>query len=80
MGWSLLRLGQRAKACEQAERSVCASGDSGSLRLRAIALNLLAHAEEDQARAAEARRRAADTAVRLEDDELNGRYGCSLER
>lgn len=74
MGWSLLRLGRRHEALEHARAGVRQAGDAGSLRLRAMALNLLAHAHGDGAQALEAQQRAATIGLHLEDEELIGRY------
>ncbi len=80
MGWSLLRLGHPAEALAHARHSVREAGDSGSLRMRAMALNLLARAlatgpDADPDAATHAAQRAAAIARRLEDEELIGRYG-----
>lgn len=73
LGWSLLRLGDRERAVLHARASVSVAGDSGSLRLRAMALNLLARAlGGDEGR--EAATRAEQIASRLEDEELIARY------
>jgi tetratricopeptide (TPR) repeat protein len=77
IGWSQLRLGRRSEALAHARASVQHAGDSGSLRLRAMALNLLRHALDDDDAAASAARRATAIATRLEDEELLGRYGGS---
>lgn len=73
LGWSLLRLGDRAAGAAHARQSVCFAGDAGSLRMRAMALNLLAQATEGAA-AAEARTRALAIAHRLEDEALAVRF------
>lgn len=73
MGWSLLRLQRTAQAREHARASVREAGDAGSLRLRAMALNLLA-AVLSGPEAAAAGRRAAAIAERLQDDALVARY------
>jgi hypothetical protein len=73
MGWSRLKLGERAAAEAHARASVSHAGDSGSLRLRAMALNLLAATLEGEA-ALDARRRALDIARRLEDEALQVRF------
>lgn len=72
LGWSLLRLGdtEGARAC--ARRAIEAAGDGGSLRLRVMALSLLAATVEgDEAKAV--RRRAAEIAERLDDEVLRVR-------
>jgi hypothetical protein len=69
MGWSQLMLGRREAAVAHARASIQHAGDGGSLRLRGMALNLLARAlggDEGEA----ARRRALAIAARLEDEEL----------
>jgi len=48
LGWSLLKLGDTAAAEAHARASVEAAGDRGSLRLRAMALKLLAAATEGE--------------------------------
>ncbi len=48
LGWSRLKLGDRAAAEAHARASVEAAGDRGSLRLRAMALKLLAAATEGE--------------------------------
>jgi hypothetical protein len=76
LGWTRLQLGERERARVHALASVQAAGDSGSLRLRAMALNLLANASEgDEAREAKARARAI--AQQLEDEALLVRFGSS---
>lgn len=71
LGWSLLCQGDRdgARACAQS--GVQAAGDSGSLRLRAMALNLLAEVTGDS----DIRDRARAIAARLEDEALAVRFG-----
>jgi hypothetical protein len=74
LGWTNLQLGDRERARIHALASVRAAGDSGSLRLRAMALNLLATASEgDEAR--EAKARAREIARQLEDEALLVRFG-----
>ncbi|MEM6997031.1 MAG: hypothetical protein AAF721_41390 [Myxococcota bacterium] len=73
MGWSLLGLGRRDEALEHARHSVREAGDAGSLRLRAMALNLLAAAASGDA-AKSAGRRAASIAQGLQDEALAARY------
>ena len=66
------KLGDRAAAVELAEAAIRHVGDGGYIRIRAMALNLLARilgAEEGAA----ARGRALAIAKRLEDEELLGR-------
>ena len=59
LGWSRLKLGDMAAAEAHARASVEAAGDRGSLRLRAMALKLLAAATEgDTSQRAMARARA----------------------
>ncbi|MDG1482710.1 MAG: hypothetical protein P8R54_24170 [Myxococcota bacterium] len=72
LGWSRLRLGDQAAAVVHARASVAHAGDSGSMRLRAMALNLLAVVLEGEA-ASDARRRAVGIARRLEDEALQVR-------
>jgi tetratricopeptide (TPR) repeat protein len=77
LGWTYLQLGEREQARTHAIASVRAAGDSGSLRLRAMALNLLANASEgDEAR--EAKDRAREIARQLEDEALLVRFGSSV--
>ena len=72
LGWSLLRLGDREGAHACAVRAVEAAGDGGSLRLRVMALGLLAATLAGEAAEA-ARRRAAAIAERLDDEALRVR-------
>lgn len=72
VGWSKLNLGDRAGAIEHARISVQHAGDGGSLRLRAMALNLLARVLPGTNGEA-ARARALAIARRLEDEELRVR-------
>lgn len=72
LGWSLLRLGDREGAHTCAVRAVEAAGDGGSLRLRVMALGLLAATLEGPAAEA-VRRRAAEIAERLDDEALRVR-------
>jgi hypothetical protein len=74
LGWSLLRLGDRAGAHACAVRAVEAAGDGGSLRLRAMALSLLAATLEGVAAEA-VRGRAKAIAERLDDEALRVRLG-----
>ncbi|MEL6343003.1 MAG: hypothetical protein AAFV53_07700 [Myxococcota bacterium] len=69
LGWSRLNQGDRASAVIHARNSVMHAGDGGSLRLRAMALNLLANAAGDE-EARAARARAVEIAKRLEDETL----------
>ncbi|MEN0064289.1 MAG: hypothetical protein AAGA48_19220 [Myxococcota bacterium] len=72
IGWSSLQLGDRDAAVAHARRSVEQSGDAGSLRLRVMALNLLARAlDNDEGQMARAR--ALAIASRLEDEALRVR-------
>jgi hypothetical protein len=73
LGWTRLKLGDADAAIRHAEASMRAAGDSGSLRLRAMALNLLAKAT-DGARSEAARQRALAIAARLEDEALALRF------
>ncbi len=73
LGHTRLRLGQRNAALEHARASVQASGDSGSLRMRAMALKLLASASEGDA-ASLALDRARAIAEVLEDEALRTRF------
>lgn len=74
LGWTYLQLGERERARVHARASVRAAGDSGSLRLRAMALNLLANASEGD-EAGEAKTRAREIARQLEDEALLVRFG-----
>jgi hypothetical protein len=76
LGWTYLQLGERDRARMHALASVRAAGDSGSLRLRAMALNLLANASEAD-EATEARARAREIARQLEDEALLVRFGSA---
>ena len=73
LGWSRLQLGQLERARDHARASMAAAGDSGSLRMRAMALNLLAATQTDEA-AARTRERARAIARRLEDEALLLRF------
>lgn len=73
LGWTKLKLGDRAAAEQHARASVEAAGDAGSLRLRAMALNLLARATRGEASRA-AKDRALAIAQRLEDEALAVRF------
>jgi hypothetical protein len=77
LGWSRLLLGERERATAHARASVEAAGDSGSLRMRAMALNLLAAASEGEP-AQHARERARAIARRLEDEALLVRFGADV--
>ena len=73
LGWSRFKLGDTEAALEHARTSVSSAGDSGSLRMRATALNLLATvARGDEAE--DARRRARAIAKELEDEALRVRF------
>ena len=74
LGWSRLLQGDRAAAQAHARASVTHAGDGGSLRLRAMALNLLSAASEGTEEGALARARALDIARRLEDESLRLRF------
>ncbi len=74
LGWSLLQLGDRSAAEAEARLSVRLAGDAGSLRMRAMALNLLAEVTEG-AEAADAHDRALGIARGLEDEALRVRFG-----
>ncbi len=74
MGWSALRLGRDEEAVAHAQRSVEVAGDSGNLRLRAMALKLLAAASgPDTPEAGEALARAERIGELLADDTLIAR-------
>ncbi len=73
LGWSSLKLGDREAAVMHARASVEHAGDSGSLRMRAMALNLLAVVLEGEA-SDDAKRRAIGIARRLEDEALQVRF------
>jgi hypothetical protein len=73
LGWTALQLGEREQARVHAQASVEAAGDAGSLRMRAMALHLLAScSSDDEAARAEARARAI--ARQLEDEALLARF------
>ena len=73
MAWSLKKVGRIEEARAWAERSVQDAGDAGSLRLRAMALNVLARLQEPT-QAANTRARAGRIAQHLEDMELVHRF------
>lgn len=73
LGWTRLKLGDRVAAIGHAHASMQAAGDSGSLRLRAMALNLLAKATQGE-QAQQARHRSLAIAARLEDEALAFRF------
>ncbi len=73
LGWSRLRQGAQLRAEEHARASLRFAGDAGSLRMRAMALNLLAACLKGEA-AEEARARALGIAKRLEDEALQLRF------
>ena len=79
LGWTRLKLGQRDAARVHALASVEAAGDSGSLRMRAMALKLLAAASEEDA-AASALARAQAIARQLEDEALAVRFVARPDR
>lgn len=79
LGWTHLKLGDRALAATHARRSIEAAGDLGSLRLRAMALNLLAAATDDPERAT-AKARALAIATHLEDEALLLRFAPDRPR
>lgn len=79
LGWTRLKLGERAAAEAHARASVQAAGDAGSLRMRAMALNLLAEATRG-AVSAGARQRARSIAARLEDEALALRFDGARRR
>lgn len=72
LGWSLLRLGDPSGAHACALRAVEAAGDGGSLRLRVMALGLLAATLQGEAAEA-VRQRARAIAERLDDEALRVR-------
>lgn len=69
VGWSKLKLGDHAGALVHAHRSVQHAGDGGSLRLRVMALQLLARLMPES-ESERVRERALAIARRLEDEEL----------
>ena len=71
LAYGRYKLGDRAAAVELAEAAIGHAGDGGYIRLRAMALNLLARILGDDG--ARARARALAIAKRLEDEELLGR-------
>ena len=76
LGWCAVHLGRLEVARQHAEASVAAAGDGGHLRLRVMALKLLARVlslqgDAEQSLAALARARAVAQA--LQDEELGGR-------
>ncbi|MCC6556144.1 MAG: hypothetical protein IT372_24555 [Polyangiaceae bacterium] len=72
LAYGHFRLGDRAQAIARAEAACRHAGDSGLVRLRAMALLLLARILGDE-EGAEARARARRIAERLGDEELLGR-------
>ena len=72
IGWSRFKLGDIDGAASAARLAVQHAGDGGSLRLRAMGLNLLAQVVGG-AESADARARALAIASRLEDEELRVR-------
>lgn len=73
LGWTALQLGEREQARTHARASVEAAGDAGSLRMRAMALNLLANCSEGEA-SDHAKTRARAIARQLEDEALLARF------
>lgn len=73
LGWSHRALNDHPAALHHARASVQAAGDAGFLRLRAMALTLLAAVSEGN-EANEARRRATDIATGLHDALLLERF------
>lgn len=73
LGWTHLQLGDRERARTHALASVQAAGDAGSLRMRAMGLNLLAAASTGE-QASEAKARAREIARQLEDEALLVRF------
>jgi len=72
LGWSAFQLRRRDEAIEHARISVEHAGDAGSLRLRVMALNLLARALDND-EGERVRARALAIASRLEDEALRVR-------
>jgi hypothetical protein len=77
LGWTRLQLGDREQARAHARESVRAAGDAGSLRMRAMALNLLSACSEGD-EASEAKARAREIARQLEDEALLVRFGSEI--
>ncbi|MEZ4316824.1 MAG: hypothetical protein R3F61_04960 [Myxococcota bacterium] len=73
LGWTLHRMGRTAEAREHARSAVETAGDAGLLRLRAMALRLLA-VVSDGPEAERARERSAHIAVELDDRILRDRF------
>ena len=73
LGWARLRLGEAELARAHAVAGVEAAGDAGSLRMRAMALNLLAACSEGD-EAERIRERARAIARSLEDEALLVRF------
>lgn len=73
MGWSRLSMGDKGAGRAHGLKSVELAGDAGSLRMRAMALNLVAAASEGAAAQA-AKTRAQAIARRLEDEVLMVRF------
>lgn len=71
LAWCAFKRGDRDAAIALAREGAEAAGDAGSLRMRAMALQALARFLGDDGD--EVRRRAAEIATRLEDEELLGR-------
>lgn len=74
LGWSRLLQGDREAALALGHASVQHAGDGGSLRLRAMALNLVAAAAEGTPEGTDARERSLAIAQRLEDEALRLRF------
>lgn len=74
LGWTYLQLGDSERARGHAIASVRAAGDAGSLRMRAMALNLLGACTQGE-EASEAKGRAREIARQLEDEALLVRFG-----
>ena len=79
IGWSLHALGDGVGALRHARLGVEVAGDLGSLRLRAMSLNLLARVSDGD-EAASAAERAIDVARRLEDEALLLRFTRKARR
>ncbi|MDP2315065.1 MAG: hypothetical protein Q8P41_19350, partial [Pseudomonadota bacterium] len=75
LAWSAWKLGRADEAFAHARESIEVAGDAGSLRLRAMALNTLAHFLAGTDAGTKARARAAAIAARLDDQELGWRTG-----
>lgn len=80
LGWSRLLQGDPEGALAHGRASVEHAGDGGSLRLRAMALNLVAAAAEGTDEGAAARARSVAIAQRLEDEALRLRFTRAARR